>query len=137
MGTLSVAQDNVREFHKAFDVVTCEHPTMPDKKTLELRCLLLEEETVEFRDAASRGSFTDMVDALADIIYVALGASITLGVDLSPVWDEVHRSNMSKVGGHKSDTGKWVKPDTYSPADIETEIIKQFGEGQHSVLDRV
>ncbi|NIQ95452.1 MAG: nucleoside triphosphate pyrophosphohydrolase family protein, partial [Desulfuromonadales bacterium] len=38
-------------------------------------------------------------DALADLIYVAIGAAITYGIDLRPVWEEVHRTNMAKMGG--------------------------------------
>jgi predicted HAD superfamily Cof-like phosphohydrolase len=38
---------------------------------------------------------------------------------MEPVFQEVHRSNMSKVGGYKREDGKWVKPPTYSPASLD------------------
>jgi predicted HAD superfamily Cof-like phosphohydrolase len=38
---------------------------------------------------------------------------------MEPVFKEVHRSNMSKVGGYKREDGKWVKPSTYSPASLD------------------
>jgi predicted HAD superfamily Cof-like phosphohydrolase len=38
---------------------------------------------------------------------------------MEPVFEEVHRSNLSKVGGYKRADGKWVKPATYSPACID------------------
>jgi predicted HAD superfamily Cof-like phosphohydrolase len=38
---------------------------------------------------------------------------------MEPVFHEVHRSNLSKVGGYKRVDGKWVKPPTYSPASLE------------------
>jgi hypothetical protein len=38
---------------------------------------------------------------------------------MEPVFREVHRSNLSKVGGYKREDGKWVKPLTYSPAGLE------------------
>ena len=32
---------------------------------------------------------------------------------------------MSKVGGHRSESGKWIKPSTYSPPDIASVLKKQ------------
>ena len=51
-------------------------------------------------------------------MYVVYGTAISYGIDMEPVFKEVQRSNMSKVGGYKREDGKWVKPPTYSPADI-------------------
>ncbi|MEC4681184.1 MAG: hypothetical protein VST67_10880, partial [Nitrospirota bacterium] len=60
-----------------------------------------------------------MAKELADLLYVVYGTAVSLGIDLEPVFKEVHRSNMSKVGGYKREDGKWVKPPTYSPASLE------------------
>ncbi|MEC4688424.1 MAG: hypothetical protein VST64_08985, partial [Nitrospirota bacterium] len=56
---------------------------------------------------------------LADLLYVVYGAAVSCGIDMEPVFQEVHRSNMSKLGGYKRADGKWVKPPTYSPASIQ------------------
>ncbi len=64
-------------------------------------------------------------DALADLDYVVEGTRIAFGVDGRPIADEVHRSNMSKVGGHRREDGKWIKPKSYSQADIAGELKKQ------------
>ncbi len=56
---------------------------------------------------------------LADVLYVVYGTAVSLGIDMEPVFKEVHRSNMSKVGGYKREDGKWVKPSTYSPASLD------------------
>ena len=56
---------------------------------------------------------------LADLLYVVYGTAVSLGIDMEPVFKEVHRSNMSKVGGYKREDGKWVKPPTYSPAALQ------------------
>jgi predicted HAD superfamily Cof-like phosphohydrolase len=50
---------------------------------------------------------------------VVYGTAVSLGIDMEPVFKEVHRSNMSKVGGYKREDGKWVKPPTYSPASLD------------------
>ena len=44
---------------------------------------------------------------------------------MEPVFKEVHRSNMSKVGGYKREDGKWVKPPTYSPASLNNILESQ------------
>lgn len=45
-------------------------------------------------------------------------------VALPLLFDEVHRSNMSKfIDGHKDEnTGKWIKGPSYSPADIKSVV---------------
>ena len=46
---------------------------------------------------------------------------------MEPVFQEVHRSNVSKVGGYKREDGKWVKPPTYSPACLAPILDAQAG----------
>ena len=66
---------------------------------------------------------------LADLLYVVYGTAVSYGIDLEPVFQEVQRSNMSKVGGYKREDGKWVKPATYSPAVIKP-ILEQQTNGR-------
>jgi len=66
---------------------------------------------------------------LADLLYVVYGTAVSCGIDMEPVFREVHRSNMSKVGGHKRADGKWVRPATYSPARLEPILGAQSGQG--------
>jgi predicted HAD superfamily Cof-like phosphohydrolase len=47
---------------------------------------------------------------------------------MDPVFREVHRSNLSKVGGYKREDGKWVKPPTYSPADVTSLLASQLSQ---------
>lgn len=57
-------------------------------------------------------------DALADIDYTVEGARVAWGIDGYPIWREVHRSNMAKLGGPVVD-GKLKKPEGWTPPDIE------------------
>lgn len=141
-------QKQVLLFHDTFDIKVEETPTYPDKATALLRCKLIEEEATELFDSLGysietdgtrhinmgdwnsvdnfhRGDLVEVADALGDLLYVIYGAALSFGIDLEPVTDEIHRSNMSKVGGHKREDGKWIKPDTYSPADIKSVLEKQ------------
>lgn len=127
--TIEDAQLKVKEFHSAFDILINDTPTVPDRSTLYLRANLIEEESREFLSAINRPvpDLIEIADALADILYVVLGSAVSLGLDMSDIFNEVHRSNMSKVGGYKRADGKWVKPATYSPADLATIIESQKG----------
>lgn len=79
----------------------------------------MKEELKEVEEATLDGHLAPIAKELADLLYVVYGTAIAYGIDLEPVFREVHRSNMSKVGGYTRDDGKWVKPDTYSRAAIE------------------
>jgi len=70
---------------------------------------------------------------LADLLYVVYGTAVSYGLDMDPVFREVHRSNLSKVGGYKREDGKWVKPPTYSPADVKPLLARQVSGSVDSI----
>jgi len=70
--------------------------TTKDKDIIKLRLDLIEEEVKELRVAIETDDFTEIVDALSDILYVTYGAGGAIGVDLDNAFDIVHKSNMSK-----------------------------------------
>ena len=79
----------------------------------------------ELKEAFERNDLPHIAKELADLLYVVYGTAISYGIDMEPVFQEVQRSNMSKVGGYKRKDGKWVKPATYSPANIEPILALQ------------
>lgn len=91
----------VLEFNKAFGVQT--HFTRnkdifkDNLKLLKYRMSLIDEEVTELRDAIKDKDFIEIIDALADIEYVVLGAYTALGIDADRAFDIVHKSNMSKL----------------------------------------
>ena len=87
---------------------------------------LVKEEFYELATAVKNFDHVETADASADLIWVIEGLCHSLGIPLQKVWDEVNRSNMSKlVDGKlvKRQDGKILKPDTYSPPDIKS-ILK-------------
>lgn len=116
---MDIVQKNVYDFHKKYNCVALDKPTMPDAKTLLLRARLIEEEAAEFLKAASTEDMIGMVDALGDLLYVTYGTAVVMGVDLGPVSAEIQRSNMTKDGGGHDSGGKVMKGPDYSPPDIE------------------
>jgi predicted HAD superfamily Cof-like phosphohydrolase len=116
---LNDAQKMVQEFHEQFDIHISTTPSVPDEATQILRNRLIQEELEEFQGAMESKDLSSMAKELADLLYVVYGTAVSLGIDMEPVFKEVHRSNMSKVGGYKREDGKWVKPPTYSPASLD------------------
>lgn len=86
---------------------------------------LINEETAELYINMLGHNLIGVADGLADLIYVVLGTAVEYGIDLEPIFNEVHRSNMTKVDGHLNEFGKWIKPDNYSPANLEPILIAQ------------
>lgn len=122
---MTEAQRMVEEFHRRFDIVVADRPCVPDEATRALRVRLIQEEFEEFQQAMAQSDLQGMAKELADLLYVVYGSAVSCGIDMEPVFREVHRSNMSKVGGHKREDGKWVKPPTYSPADLQAILAGQ------------
>lgn len=113
------AQRCVQEFHEAFNATVAKNPTLPSVADQRLRLKLIEEEMKELDHAFLWGDLVGVADGIGDLLYVVLGTAVTCGIDIEPVFEEIHRSNMTKVGGHKDpETGKWIKPATYDPAKL-------------------
>ena len=120
-------QTMVESFHSKFDIVVRPTPTDLDEQTKQLRVRLIQEEFDELKEAIATGNLAAVAKEMADLLYVTYGTAVSYGIDMEPVFQEVHRSNMSKIGGYKRADGKWVKPPTYSPADIDSIIEAQRG----------
>lgn len=68
-------------------------------------------------------NIVEAADAFADLLYVVLGGAVAWGIDVNKVFEEVHRSNMTKfIDGYRRADGKWVKGPSYTPADIEAAL---------------
>jgi len=122
---MSDEQHMVAEFHRAFDIVIGPSPSIPDAATCALRVSLIQEEFDELREALTQRDVASVAKELADLLYVVYGTAVSCGLAMAPVFREVHRSNMSKAGGHKRADGKWIKPANYSPAHLRPILAAQ------------
>lgn len=121
---METMQRSVRDFHEKFGCCVNNAPVMVSDALLLTRTRLIIEEAAEFATAASQGDMVSMCDALADLLYVTLGTGCVLGVDLEPVFNEVHRSNMTKT--KDKDRGhKVLKGSFYHPPDVSSVLQKQ------------
>lgn len=118
-------QAMVEEFHRKFEIAVGNGPSVPEEGTRQLRVRLIQEEFEELKEAMATQDLAGVAKELADLLYVVYGTAVSYGVDMDPVFREVHRSNLSKVGGYKRADGKWVKPSSYSPAQVEPLLAAQ------------
>jgi len=125
-------QAMVEEFHKKFDILVHTSPTDASEDTRRLRIRLIQEEFDELKESMVEGNLAALAKEMADLLYVVYGTAVSYGIDMEPVFREVHRSNLSKVGGYKREDGKWVKPPTYSPAKIEPLLAMQMSASEEA-----
>ena len=112
--------DDVAEFHReVLKLADAKGVTLISDVFVIERFRFMTEELEEFLDSALKGDMVGTADAIADLIYVALGTAHRMGLPFQKIWDHVHRANMKKVlgetkRGNKIDARKpagWVPPE--------------------------
>ena len=92
---------------------------------LEFRVNFLQEEIDEAKNARSAG---EMVDAIIDLVYVALGTLDAFQVNTELAWDRVHAKNMQKIPGHNPSRPNQfgfpdlVKPEGWTPPNHDDNV---------------
>lgn len=129
----------VPEFHRAAGNSDPTIPTPPDKNLARLRLRLIREEykevRIELETLINHGHRMDLpaqlevlkrlAKELADLRYVVEGTFAACGLDSLAIYEEVHRSNMSKFDGgltDQRDDGKVLKGSHYRPPDMDAVV---------------
>ena len=122
----------VTEFHKTYKLAIRNEPTIDfSKKDAILRYNLMKEENEEFLEAVENNDLTEVVDALGDMLYILCGTILDHGLQykIEEVFDEIHRSNMSKLDENGEpiyrEDGKVMKGPNYFRPDIEGVLNKK------------
>ncbi len=89
--------EKVGLFMKTFGQEVKTMPSLSSEKINKLRISLINEELEEFKEAIRNNDLKEAADALTDILYVTYGAGHAFGINLDKCFDEVQRSNMSKL----------------------------------------
>ena len=87
----------VKEFMQKFKQEVKSKPSFPNENIIKLRINLIKEELLELEEALNQKNIEETADALTDILYVTYGAGHAFGIDLDKCFDEVQKSNMSKL----------------------------------------
>lgn len=121
----------VKAFHKAFNIGYRSTPKAdlgPAKN--KLRFDLMKEENLEYFEAAQSNDLVEVADALGDMLYILCGTIIEHGMQdkIEAVFDEIQRSNMSKLGADGQpiyrEDGKVLKGPHYFKPNIKS-ILEQ------------
>jgi predicted HAD superfamily Cof-like phosphohydrolase len=122
----------VKKFHDVFGISSLESPQgVIDEKDYILRYNLMKEENEEYLDACNRGDLIEIADALGDKMYILFGTILKHGLQykIEEVFDEIHRSNMSKLDAEGNpifrEDGKIMKSDRYFRPDIKAVLEKK------------
>ncbi|RTY68287.1 nucleoside triphosphate pyrophosphohydrolase family protein [Flavobacterium sp. LB2P53] len=121
----------VKEFHTAFKIGHSETPIAGLAETKHiLRFNLMKEENEEYLEAVQNNDLIEIADALGDMMYILCGTIIEHGLQdkIEAVFDEIQRSNMSKLGQDGEpiyrEDGKVMKGPNYFKPDFSIIIGK-------------
>ena len=114
--------NDVKKFMETFGQEVKTKSEFPSDKIVKLRYDLIKEELDEFEEAIKEKNLKEVADSLTDILYVTYGAGHAFGIDLDKCFDEVQRSNMSKLGEDGkpiyNEHGKVMKGSKYFQPDL-------------------
>lgn len=126
---MTTEQLKVRRFMEKAEQSISDLPTIPSDDDIILRIQLIKEELDEFAHASTSHNLIEIADAIGDLLYVVYGAAVTYGIDMQPIFNEIHESNMTKfIDGHRAKSGKWIKGPSYRPVNLQPLL-------EHQVLD--
>jgi predicted HAD superfamily Cof-like phosphohydrolase len=122
--------DSVAEFHEVFKIGNADKITLLEEKDYTLRFNLIKEENEEYLEACKNKDIVEIADALGDQLYILCGTILKHGLQhkIEEVFDEIHRSNMSKLDENGKpiyrEDGKVLKSNRYFRPDIKKILDK-------------
>ena len=119
--------EKVGVFMKIFGQEVKNKAGFSSEKINKLRFELIKEEVEELRVALEKKDIIEVADALTDILYVTYGAGHAFGINLNLCFEEVQKSNMSKLDENNepifNDKGKVMKSKNYFKPNLKKIII--------------
>lgn len=130
---MDVCGDSV-EFEKLVDMEDTNPKTNPKLGQAVRYYNLVHEELGELASAKTR---EEVFDAILDSIFVLIGLGVSLGLPMDAGWEEVCKSNMTKIDPktgkvtRNPDTGKIMKGDKFSPPNLKKVIDEHYNQKTH------
>lgn len=121
---------SVEEFHEVFKIGNAAEITLVEERDYTLRYNLIKEENEEYLEACKNGDIVEVADALGDQLYILFGTILKHGLQhkIEEVYDEIHRSNMSKLDEEGQpiyrEDGKILKSNLYFRPNIKS-VLEQ------------
>ena len=118
--------EKVKNFMTTYGQEVKESASFPDENIIKLRLKLIKEELEELEQALNDKNLLEVADALTDLLYVTYGAGHSFGIDLDACFEEVQRSNMSKLDENGkpifNEYGKVMKGPNFSKPNLKQYI---------------
>lgn len=121
---------SVADFHTTYGLRFNSQPIANiDEKISVLRYDLLNEENQEYLEAVQNNDIVEIADALGDMLYILYGTILAHGLQdkMEAVFEEIHRSNMSKLDANGKpiyrEDGKVLKGPNYFRPNLQP-IVK-------------
>lgn len=133
-------QEDVKDFHEKCGQEVNTKPSLLSEDTISLRYSLIDEEVnkellpilkkLQEKGTWDSGEFIEdlaaIADGIVDAIYVLLGAAVSFGINLQPIWEATQKANMQKFGGPVRGDGKILKPEGWKHPDVQALIEHQL-----------
>lgn len=130
MSKLAEKIKSVAEFHEVFQIGNADKITLISERDYTLRYNLIKEENEEYLHACQNNDLVEIADALGDQLYILFGTILKHGLQhkIEEVYDEIHRSNMSKLDEKGQpifrEDGKILKSSLYFKPNIKNILDK-------------
>ncbi len=121
--------DQVKQFRDAFLLPINESPALPPRERCKMLYKILQEEVYELDLAMTEEDLTESLDAITDCLYILFGISFELGLHnvIEQAFDEVHRSNMTKLGADGKpiyrEDGKVMKSELFEQPNLKQYVF--------------
>lgn len=122
---MRIAQEKVELFMQRIGDTVNEKPTLVDPASAFRRHKFILEELTEYDRAVSNNDLAGIADAGGDLLYVVLGLFALHGIDAQSVFDEVHRSNMTKTPSQFGSEKRCVKGPDFQPPRLAEILLMQ------------
>lgn len=128
----SIEYHDVQAFHQKFGVSMAKVASLLGREAFEFRLKFMQEELDEFNMDHEDGDLHGAADALVDLVYVAVGTALIMGLPWDTLWAEVQRKNMEKERATRADQSKRgskfdvVKPAGWTPPDHTTALMNGY-----------
>jgi predicted HAD superfamily Cof-like phosphohydrolase len=115
---------DIANFHMKFELEYNGPPRELEEKLSNFRFHFMAEELSEYLKSVNKGDLEGQLDALVDLVYVAVGTAYLQGFDFDEAWRRVHDANMKKVraktisDSKRASTYDVVKPEGWTPPDL-------------------
>lgn len=119
---------DVEFMHQEFELGSPQETMQLDPLHALSRAEFIEEELNELKEGIEGNNINEVADALVDIVVVAMGTAVQMGLPWQALWDEVHRANMAKVPVDNTErlSKDLRKPEGWIPPDIAG-VLKKNG----------